>query len=50
MCDFKSGIIFKDRVFVPDHGGHSEMHAIYQSAGWRLATLSAGEAGVPQWP
>ena len=25
MCKFKSGIILKDRVFVPDYDGHTEM-------------------------
>ena len=25
MCKFKSGIILKDRVFVPDYDSHTEM-------------------------
>ena len=25
MCQFKSGIILKDRVFIPDYDSHSDM-------------------------
>lgn len=25
MCRFKSGIILKDRVFIPDYDSHSDM-------------------------
>ena len=27
MCRLKSGIILKDRVYIPDHDGHQEMLA-----------------------